>query len=179
MIIEKQQYRNKQLLVGLVIITCLIIGIYSYFYQEVKINENHSKPMVVFKDKDKLWQVVTYKSESVTSMVITLYPKFKQIQRKVYLNYRSQFVFSDASPVLLDSEPLFWNRDGEVVTLQGQIVDEGLIFLVNNKEVERRTPLTLFELKVGVKSSIEKERLLSEAIDTERTTNPGDVGSSL
>jgi len=179
MVIEKQQYRNKLVLAVIVILVCSIIGAYSYFTKGKQINLNHSQPMVVFKDKDKLWQVVTYKSEPVTSIVITLYPKFKQTKKNVYLNYRSQFVFSDAAPVLLDNEPLFWNRDGEVVTLNGKIINEGLVFLVGNKELARNTALTLYELKVGIKSNIEKQKILDEAIDPDRTSEPESVGSSI
>ena len=179
MVREKEQIRNKIIMLCIVGLLGITAVIYSYFFQNITINENHSKPMVVFKDKDKLWQVITYKGKAVTSMVITLYPKFKQVQKKVYLNYRSQFVFSDATPLLLDSEPLFWNRDGKVVTINGKVIDEGLIFLVDNKEVTRGTPLTLFELKVGVLSSIEKQRVMDEAIDPERTIRTENLGSAL
>jgi hypothetical protein len=164
------QNRNKIILVTVVTLACMSIGIYTYLYKTKLPNINHSKPMAVFKDKDKLWQVVTYKSEPVTSILVTLFPKFKQVHKKVFLNYRSQFVFSDATPILLVDEPIFWNRDGNIVLMNGSIVNEGLVFLVGKKEMDSRTPLTLFELKVGVKSNIEKQRVLKNTRDQQRTS---------
>lgn len=121
------------------------------------IDVDHTLPMMVFENKDKLWQVVTYNDEPVTAFVVDVYPTYTESLRKVYINYRSQFVFSNADPILLNDEPLFWNRNGDVVDYNYKNINESMVFYINDKGMPPRTAMTLKELKLNLESSVLRE----------------------
>jgi hypothetical protein len=123
-----------------------------------KFNVDRTLPMAVFEDKDKLWQVTTYDDVPITAMVIEVYPQYKQLYKKVYLNFRSQFVFADGSGVTLQGEPLFWNRAGDVVDYNYNTINESSIFYINGKGVKPHTAMTLKQLKTDIRRSVIKEK---------------------
>lgn len=113
-------------------------------------------PMVIFKDKTALYQVVTYEDKPITALVIQLKPKFHQAYHKVFLNYRSQFVYSDGRPIMFRDEPLFWNREGNVVNYDYQVIHEGNLFYVDESAMKHGTAMTLLELKSIAKAKYHK-----------------------
>lgn len=132
----------------------------AFFLTEKKANVidlRKTLPMVVFDNKDKLWQVVTYSGEQVTAFSIEIYPQYQESFKKVYINYRSQFVFHDGSPILLNNEPLFWNRAGEIVDYNYRHINEGLVFFVGDKGMRPRTAMTLKTLREDLRNNVLKE----------------------
>ena len=125
---------------------------------EQQANLDHQKPMVIFKDKDRLWQVITYSGDFVHVMEVDLYPEFKQVKHQVYLNYRSQFVYSNGSGILFNEKLIFWNRAGDIVLYDGRVVPEEYVFFVNDNEMKSGTALTLFELKEDIHTAIRKNK---------------------
>lgn len=115
-------------------------------------------PMVVFEDRDKLWQVVTYDDEPITAFVVDVYPTYTESLKKVYLNYRSQFVFSNGEPILLNGEPLFWNRNGDIVDYSYKHISESLVFYINDKGMAPGTAMTLKTLQMNLKSNVLREK---------------------
>lgn len=113
-------------------------------------------PMVIFKDKTSLYQVVTYEDKPVTALVIQLKPKFHQAYKKVFLNYRSQFVYNDGRPILFRDEPLFWNREGNVVNYDYQVIHKANLFYVDEGAMHHGTAMTLLELKSIAKARYHK-----------------------
>ena len=114
--------------------------------------------MIVFENKDKLWQVVTYDDEPVTALTIEIYPKYAENYKKVYINYRSQFVFSDGKPVLLNKEPLFWNRRGDIIDYDYNVISEGMVFYISGKGMKPRIAMTLKTLRSNLRSNVLKEK---------------------
>ena len=108
--------------------------------------------MIVFKDKQKLYQLTTYDGTPVTSMVIQLKPVYQQVYKNVYINHRSQFVFSNGEGVTLQGEPLFWNRKGDIVTYDYKKIHEGSVFYAKQTPLRENTAMTLMELKNEIKA---------------------------
>lgn len=154
--------------VVMIIFAVLAVGLAGWEYIKMTDSDTGTQyPMIVFKNKEQLWQVVTYENKPVTAMSVRLQPKYKQSFRNVYLNFRSQFVFSDATPILIMGEPIFWNSAGDVVTYHYKTIRENLVFYVDDKGMKPHTAMTLFELKNTIKGNYLKE------IDTERSTKAG------
>ncbi|RZD19691.1 hypothetical protein [Pseudoalteromonas sp. MEBiC 03485] len=151
----KLSLRDTAILVAA--LSAIIMAFYLTQEKANVIDPRKTLPMVVFEDKDKLWQVVTYSGEPVTAFSIEVFPKYEESLKKVYINYRSQFVFHDGTPILLDSEPLFWNRAGEIVDYNYNYINEGLVFFVGNKGMKPRTAMTLKTLKEDLRNNVLKE----------------------
>lgn len=113
-------------------------------------------PMVIFKDKTALYQLVTYDNQPITALIIKLKPKFHQAFHKVYLNYRSQFVYKDGRPIIYMDEPIFWNKEGDVVDYNYHVINEGNIFYVDERAMKHGTAMTLLELKSIAKATYHK-----------------------
>lgn len=136
-----------------VIVLLAAITLVTTYLQNKQSKPIQHYPMVVFKDKAKLWQVVTYDEKPVTALNIQVKPAYKEVFRKVYINFRAQFVFSDGEPILILDEPIYWDRNGDVVTYGGKVVSEGLVFYVAQRAMKPNTAMTLFELKNEIKAS--------------------------
>jgi hypothetical protein len=135
----------------------LAIWYYLYEPEQKQLGPLKSElPMVVFKDKSALYQVVTYDNQAITALVIKLKPKFRQAFHKVFLNYRSQFVYKDGQPIIYREEPIFWNREGNVVDYNYQVINEANLFYVNESAMKHGTAMTLLELKSIAKAKYHK-----------------------
>ncbi|MGP4962591.1 hypothetical protein [Pseudoalteromonas nigrifaciens] len=154
--LDKVKVRGILAVAVILVFTITAIGLMSK--KGSVVDMTHTLPMVVFKNKDKLWQVVTYDDEPVTAMIIEIYPKYSENFKKVYINYRSQFVFSDGSPILLNNEPLFWNRRGDIVDYNYNVISEGMVFYINGKGMKPRTAMTLQTLQLNLRSNVLKEK---------------------
>lgn len=142
---------------GLLLIAAIVGGIVLYEPEPEQRGPLLSQmPMVIFKDKTAQYQVVTYDDKAVTSLVIQLKPKFHQAFHNVYLNFRSQFVYNDGRPILYREEPIFWNREGDVVNYDYQVIHEANIFYVDEGAIKKGTALTLRELKDIAKAKYHK-----------------------
>lgn len=159
---------TKAIIVASIILSSFGASMLFYSQKAKQTDNRRVLPMIVFENKDKLWQVVTYDDEPVTALVIDIYPKYKESLKNVYINYKSQFVFFDGAPVLLDGQPLFWNRLGDIVDYNYNSINESLVFLVNNKGMVPNTAMTLKTLKTHIRSKVlreqdkERERKLEE-----------------
>jgi hypothetical protein len=146
----------------LIAIMILVIGLSSFgyvLYDPVKEQTGPLKsqlPMIIFKDKTALYQVITYENKAITALVIKLKPKFHQAFHKVYLNYRSQFVFNDGRPIIFRDEPIFWNREGNVVDYNYRVINEGNLFYVDTNAITQGTAMTLRELKTVAQARYHK-----------------------
>ncbi len=156
--LNKIKERQKQIVIVVVILIFIITAMSLLNKRGSVIDISHTLPMVAFEEKDKLWQVVTYDDEPVTAMTIEVYPKYSERFRKVYINYRSQFVFSDGSSVTLNNEPLFWNRHGDIVDYDYNVIPEGMIFYIDGKGMKHRTAMTLKTLKTDLRSGVLKAK---------------------
>ena len=137
----------------------------AYEYQKPRtINYDKTSPMMIFKNKDKLWQVVTYDGQPVTTLMTRIHPEFSQEYRNVYLNYRSQFVFSNGTAITVEEQPIYWNRAGDIVTIDYTEINEAYIFWVGDQEMKANTAITL----AGLKKQVLSEILKSKDIDRKR-----------
>ena len=164
---------NKKLIYCVGVFLVVSTGSFvAYEYNRPRmIDYDKTSPMMIFKNKDKLWQVVTYDGEPVTTLMTRIHPEFSQEYRNVYLNYRSQFVFSDGTGITVEEQPIYWNRAGDIVTIDYTQVNESYIFWVGDKEMRTNTAITLAGLKKQVLSDI----LKSKDIDRNRMSQK--VGS--
>jgi hypothetical protein len=145
--------------IALMLLGAAVLTIGYYLYEPVKVESGPLKshlPMVILKDKTSLYQVVTYDDKPITALVINLTPKFRQAFRKVYLNYRSQFVYTDGRPILYREEPIFWNMLGNVVDYDYRVINEGNLFYVDERAMKHGTAMTLLELKSIAKAKYHK-----------------------
>ena len=148
----------KKIIVFLALLSLVVVGAVLFNQKVVMPDMKKTLPMIIFENKDKIWEVVTYDDDSITAMVITVYPKYEQSYKKVYLNYTSQFVFSDGQPILLHNEPIFWNRRGDVVDYNYNNISESRVFYVNGKGMAPHTAMTLKNLKTNLRSTVLKEK---------------------
>jgi hypothetical protein len=120
-------------------LTALSITVVTILYSSHEPVKTHAGPlssqlpMMIFKDKTVLYQVVTDENIALTALVIQLKPKSHQAFHKVYLNYRSQFVYNDGSPILFKGEPIFWNNKGNIVNYNYKVIHEGSLFYINER----------------------------------------------
>lgn len=153
-----QKVKSRAVLVGVALLVFIITAISLLSKKGTVVDVTHTLPMIVFENKDKLWQVVTYDDEPVTALTIEIYPKYVENYKKVYINYRSQFVFSDGKPVLLNKEPLFWNRRGDIIDYDYNVISEGMVFYISGKGMKPRTAMTLKTLRSNLRSNVLKEK---------------------
>lgn len=153
-----QKVKSRAVLVGVALLMFIITAISLLSKKGTVVDVTHTLPMIVFENKDKLWQVVTYDDEPVTALTIEIYPKYAENYKKVYINYRSQFVFSDGKPVLLNKEPLFWNRRGDIIDYDYNVISEGMVFYISGKGMKPRTAMTLKTLRSNLRSNVLKEK---------------------
>ncbi|MBE0420184.1 hypothetical protein EI165_08610 [Pseudoalteromonas nigrifaciens] len=153
-----QKVKSRAVLVGVALLVFIITAISLLSKKGTVVDVTHTLPMIVFENKDKLWQVVTYDDEPVTALTIEIYPKYAENYKKVYINYRSQFVFSDGKPVLLNKEPLFWNRRGDIIDYDYNVISEGMVFYISGKGMKPRTAMTLKTLRSNLRSNVLKEK---------------------
>lgn len=150
---------KKKAYIAMALLGIAAIAVWYNSYEPEKVVTGPLKsqlPMVIFKDKTALYQVVTYEDKPITALVIQLKPKFHQAYKKVFLNYRSQFVYNDGRPIMFLDEPLFWNREGNVVNYDYQVIHEGNLFYVDEGAMQHGTAMTLLELKSIAKAKYHK-----------------------
>lgn len=141
----------------------------------LKIDRNNELPMIVFDNKDKLWQIVTYDDDNVTALEIDIYPKYSEKYKKVYINYRSQFVFFNGEPILLNNEPIFWNRRGDIVDYNYNVINESMVFYIDKIGMPANTAMTLKNLKMKIRSNVLREQDKIREMELEKITLDKDI----
>ena len=132
----------------------------------------NTDPLVMLKDKGQLFQVVTFDDEPVTVLSVELYPKYKEVHKKVYVNFRSQFVYSDGSGIAFDGSPIYFNREGDIMTYDHRIVPEPYVFFVGETEMPSSKAMTLRDIKSSAKAKLQKSQAAKKAREEQTGQKP-------
>lgn len=65
-------------------------------------------------------------------------------KKSVYINSKSQFVYSDGSPIMHNGYPVYWTHTGKLVDVSGRLISKKSIFLYeDNRPVPDSTAMML------------------------------------
>ncbi len=107
-------------------------GNYKTSFSPTFFDDKASKPMVILSDKESRYRLITREGQSVTTFIDS---KDSEKFEEVYINHRSQFVFSNGESILFKGKAIFWNRLGDIMTYNMTKISKSEVLFVDEKEM--------------------------------------------